>query len=87
MYALHPYLISRYCREGSGFDSLATQLRASKEDKAFIHLSLEILSQAVRNDGHCKATLADREDILQYLAQLLAYEQVRLSMTQPFLLY
>ena len=67
----------QYCREGSGFESLATQLSTSKDNKAFVHLSLEILSQAVRDDGHCKAALADRQDILKSLAELLAYEQVR----------
>ena len=35
----------------------------------------------MRNDGHCKSALAEREDILQSIAQLLEFEQVRISCT------
>jgi len=69
------------CREGSGFDSLNIQLRGDKEDKAFIHQSLEILAKAVRTDGHSKAALAERPDILQSVSELLAYEQVTARIT------
>ena len=57
-------------------------MRGSKDDKALIHLSLEILSRAVRNDGYCKSAIAQRLDILQFVAQLLAYEHVSFTSTQ-----
>jgi hypothetical protein len=76
--------VTYLCRQKGGFEALGAQMRASKvDDDGLTQLSLEILAAAVRLDGHCKAAISEKPDILQCITKLLANEQVK-SLCTPF---